>query len=214
MASNPRLPAINKPKGKVSTKAPQRSRETVCITRQPRSVRRAYSTEDLRRIYRYVIGSAGWRKATCAILDESGIQGYLDDTTALVASAAPCAEAIDLSAISDWLPDDLDEQLGIPDGTIEAALGGCSSEDEGGAKVGTTLRVVLGLLLVLWGLWKKVSVSRFYRFILRRFLLTTALVIALDRLGDFLARAIPLILLIGDALDQLTEVCDDDNEER
>lgn len=207
-----RTVSLPEKKGKVSTALPRTEAEAVCYTRPARSARRTYSPGDLKRIYRYVIGSYGFSKATCALLEESGIQELLESSADLAATGGLCDQPIDLSQFAEYVPEGSDEFLGLPPGTVQAALEGCGSED---ALVGfaTQIRAGLALLIIIWGIWRGISATRLYRFVLRRFLVVLVLFEVLDRLESFIGRLIPVLLILADSIDAISEVCEDDDGE-
>lgn len=207
-------PKLSKPKGKVSTKLPRAEREKVCITRPARSDRRVYSPSDLRRIYRYVMGSHGFAGATCAILEESGIQRYLEAMVGQISDLAECEGVPGADVVLDYLGEEainrVEEELELPEGTARALAEGC--EDDSGSMV-TRTRALLALLILFYGVWRKIKLTRLYRFVLRRFIFLTLLFALLDQLESYVARLLPVLDLLAQIPDTLLEVCTDGEEQ-
>lgn len=205
--------AIDKPTGEVSSLPPPVAETKVCV-RQGRSTRRAYSPTDLKRIYRYVVGSHGYASATCAILEESGIQDFMEENLERFRGIGLCDVSVDASEFvgslpSGWLAE-ADQLLDVEPGTVRDAFDGCSDEVD---SIQSLFRAALGGLILLWGLWRRVKLSRIYRFVLRRFLVFTAAFILLDKLDSILERLIPALAIVSVITREIAEVCDDAAEE-
>lgn len=198
---------VDKPRGIVSALPPPSAAEATC-KRQGRTQRRTHTPTDLARIYRYVVGSHGWKAATCSILKESGIQEFVSGNMERFGQVGLCELSIDVSGFLDDLPpgwvESADELLEVPRGTVQDSLDGCDQEID---SVQSMFRAALGGLILLWGLWRKVKLSRLYRIVLRRFLIFTAAFIILDKLEGVLERLIPALAILSVITQEITGVC-------
>lgn len=190
--------------GKASAIKPRSKSERVCFTRPSRKERRVYSPSDLKRIYRYVVGSYGWKKATCALMEESGVQEGLEAMIEHADIESLCDQAPDLGEYSEYVPDGADELLDVPEGTIEEALKGCGKD----VSLSRAIKGVALLLILVWGLWRRVSASRLWRFVLRRFVLLAILGEVLDRMAKTVELLLPAMIAMAEFSDELMGVCD------
>jgi hypothetical protein len=198
-----------KPAGVVSPAPPRAASEKVCFIRPARKARRTHTPADLRRIYRYVVGNHGWGPATCAILQESGIAEGLDDVVSGIGALNLCDSAVDLSSLEEYVPDEAAEVLGVDQSALDALLSGCNEDDP----IAVKLRAMLAILVIIWGLWRRISASRVWRFVLRRFALLTVLGFILDRVAALVEKLYPAAELVASLVDELNEVCSDGENE-
>jgi hypothetical protein len=105
--------------------------------------------------------------------------------------------------------DDLDSLTGLSPGTSRGILAGCDEDTE---SIAIKVKVVLGVLILIWALWRKVKLSRIYRFVLRRFLLFAGLFFLLDKIEDMVLKLIPAIDIIAGVLDELGGICDGEQQ--
>lgn len=203
-----RIVDLDKSEGKVSTLLPA-VRTDKCVTVQGRSTRRVHTPADLRRIYRYVIGSFGWKAATCAIMDESGLKGMVEDYYQEISDVGLCSRVGIDPAYLEYVPENADELLNIPEGTVANLFAGCVEDEE--ISFGVKLRVVLALLIVVWGIWRRVKKSRLYRWILRRLIILAILGEILDHLESVTEEILTALLILEQLERKLNEVCDEES---
>jgi len=107
----------------------------------------------------------------------------------------------------------MEDGAGINTGDSLQSIIDIIGTSEDGAPFSVSLKVLLGVLIQIMGVVRKIRVTRLYRLVLRRFILVLVLVELLENVGDRLIDVLEHMVLAVDSLEELQQIVDCTNEE-